>query len=468
MQAPEVLPPAERGMQTPEAAGATITPLTLEVVTQSAATMYPGLEAALREMDIAQGKETSAWGEFDLKAKADSIAGPMGFYKNYRTGVKLEQATMPGGLVYGQYRIGDGSFPTWYGERETNEGGEFKVGYLASLLQGRAIDPRRAAIFQAQLRQEQVEPAVQVIVLDIVFAASDVYWSWVAAGASRRVQQNLLDFTRERNRIYEIRVQNKDLAPIELVQNERLLASRQAKLYEAERKLQQSAIKLSLFLRDPTGRGVVPSAAALPRALVRPKDRRSQTVEEDIALAQSSRPELRELNVIQRQVELDRQLATNQTLPSLDAGFDASKDVGAQASSKGDKTPFELEAGLYFEMPLQRRKAYGKIREADGKLAQLGAKRRLTEDKIAIEVRDAVNAIQLASDRARQTEVGVRTAKELVDAERLRLDNGDSDLLRVAIQEASAIEAELADIEALADYWKAEAALRAALGILPP
>ena len=152
--------------------------LRLREVIESVYASFPALEAARSEAEIAAGKETSALGEFDFKVKAESMSAPMGYYKNYRNQLKLEQGLFPGGNVFGQYRSGDGNFPVWYGERETNEGGEFKLGLISPLLRDRAIDQRRSDLFQATLRRQQVDPMVQSQLLEYTYFAADAYWSW--------------------------------------------------------------------------------------------------------------------------------------------------------------------------------------------------------------------------------------------------------------------------------------------------
>lgn len=440
-------------------------PLLLDEVTTSVYYAYPGLEAALREMEIAAGKEQAAHGEFDLKLKAGSQSDPLGFYQTYKNAVKVEQALWHGGGFYGQYRLGRGNYPTWDG-LETNDGGEFKVGVLRPLLQNSAIDQRRADIFQATLRRQQVEPAVHALLLELVRDAADAYWSWVAAGRSYDVQRTLLRVTIDRNNVYEGRVAAGDLPRIELVQNQRLIASREAKLVEAERKLQSTAIKLSLYLRDEAGQPLVPSSALLPTSFPDPPPVVSDDEATVIAASLANRPELREIDIVRQQVEVDLAQAENLLLPDLTATLDAAQDVGAP-TPKGDKTPFQLSAGLYFDVPLERNKAQGKLRESRGKLAQLAAKRRLVENKVAIEVQDARSALATSHERVLRARENTQLAWELVTAERDRFQGQDSDLLRVAIQETAAIEAALTEIEALADYYKAEAALRAATAVDP-
>lgn len=441
--------------------------LRLREVIESVYASFPALEAARSEAEIAAGKETSALGEFDFKVKAESMSAPMGYYKNYRNQLKLEQGLFPGGNVFGQYRSGDGNFPVWYGERETNEGGEFKLGLISPLLRDRAIDQRRSDLFQATLRRQQVDPMVQSQLLDYTYFAADAYWSWVAAGLSLDAQEELLRVTVERNRVYEERVRAGDLAQIELIQNERLIAAREAKVIEARRKLQQSAIKLSLFLRDSAGNPVlVPDSARRPTF----PEIQLPSVEQlarDIDEALDVRPELRELDFQQEQAKVDLAYGQNLRLPALNVVMEASKDVGAAASSKGDKTPFELEAGLLFDVPLQRRKADGKIREAEGKLNQIAAKRRFTENKVTIEVQDAMSALVNAHERLGRAQENHRLARQLEKAERDRFEAQDSDLLRVAIQETAEIEAALSVVEAQAELYKAEAAYRASRGVNP-
>ncbi|MDA0660880.1 MAG: TolC family protein, partial [Planctomycetota bacterium] len=181
----------------------------------------------------------------------------------------------------------------------------------------------------------------------------------------------------------------------------------------------------------------------------------------------SNRPELRELRWQRREAEVDLALGRNQMLPGLNAAFESSQDVGRAASSKRDKSPFELEAGILLDVPLQRRKARGKIMESQGKIAQLMAKQRFTEDKIAIQVRDAVSALATTYDRILRARENARLARELEVAERLRFNAGASDLLRVALQEGSAIEALLLEIDALSDYFKSQAAFEAAVATDP-
>jgi outer membrane protein TolC len=465
-------PPTISGLQTlgeeisPPPADGDLGPLQLSEVISSVEASFPVVRAAMMEAAVAEGKQLSARGAFDLKLEAISLNMPEGFYQNYRQGVKAEQPTFNGGTVYGMYRIGDGSFQPWYGERETNEGGEFKVGAALPLLRGRAIDERRAEILKADLQRAMVDPVVQQEVLFAVQAASNVYWSWIAAGKARNVTRDLLNVAIERNNAIKRQVELGNLPITEQQQNERLIASREAKLIEAERKLQAAAIKLSLFLRDVEGRPVVPTSALLPDEIPEATSLNLDDFQQQVDLALRQRPELRGLSLMRQTVEVDLRQGENELLPNLSAVLEASKDVGGATSSKGDKTPFELEAGLLFDVPLQRSKARGKIQSAEGKLTQLSLKQQFQANKIIAEVQDAMSARLAAYERLQQARTSVELAKKLVAAEYRSFELGNSDVLRIALQEAAELDAQILEIEALRDYFQAEADFRAAIGAL--
>ena len=83
---------------------------------------------------------------------------------------------------------------------------------------------------------------------------------------------------------------------------------------------------------------------------------------------------------------------------------------------------------------------------------------------IAVEVRDAHAGIVAAYRRVALARAQVEAARALADAERSRFQRGDSTLLFVNIREQAEADAELLEIEALADYHRAAVDLHAALG----
>lgn len=429
---------------------------------------YPVLVNARLERSVADGKQLSKWGEFDTNLKAYNTNGPLGFYKTYRNGFSVNKPVFHnGGYVYSGYRIGDGSFQPWYKERETNESGELSVGAGVPLLKGRAIDERRAELGKAAAARQAVEPFVQLQLLEFVREATQVYWKWVAAGKTLEARRRILRLALQRVDQIEARIKAEDLAEIARINNNQLIASRQTKIIEAERKLQAAAIKLSLYWRDANGQPIIPDESQNPSVFPNaPQLNRSQ-LNNDIADAVAARPEIAELSFLTQQVQIDLAKANNSLLPKIDVILYASQDLGPRASKTGDKTPFELEAGFKGEVPLQRREARGKIQAARAKLSQIAVKRQFVVDKTTAMVQDAFSALLASSRRIEQAALTVKLANQTLEMGKAQFEADDVGVYILNLYEKDLVEAEIALIDAKLDFFSAWADYRAILAIDP-
>lgn len=436
--------------------------LELEEVIQSVHRSYPMLEAVLYNRNIAFGENLAAQGAFDLKLKGSSQNGPVGFYETYRQSVGLEQPTYWGGSVFGGYRLGRGSFQPWYQERQTDEGGEFTTGVAVPLARNVDIDERRADLWRTSLERRLAEPEIQLQRIDFIRAASYAYWDWVAAGRRYEIAASLLDMAQQRNQAVQRKVETGDTEPPVLEDNRRLIFSREAKVIEARRKRQEAAIKLSLFYRDELGQPLL--ASDLQQADFPAPDVLNETaLAEDIRAALSSRPELVAINLRLRQLQIDMAEARNDLLPDVQAVVAASQDVGEPATVKKDKSEFELDAGLSLDVPVQRRKARGKIAAVAGKQGQLIAKQRMAADKITSEVQAVYAALTAAYGQISRARQSVILADRLAAIERRKFELGESDLLSVNLREQQAADAHSIEIDALYEYHTARADYRAVL-----
>ncbi|QDV52607.1 TolC family protein [Gimesia fumaroli] len=438
------------------------TGLALEEVIDSVYQSYPLLDAALYSREVAAGDRLQTLGEFDRKFKAATENGPMGYYKTYRQHIGLVKPLYQGGEVFAGYKIGRGNFQPWYKERQTNEAGEFKAGFSVPLSRNRDIDARRAALWRATFGVDAVEPDIQAQLIGFVQEGTYAYWDWVAAGAKLVIADQILKLAESRTDRIRSQVENGFLDPPELTDNLRLVAERSGKRAFAERKLQQAAVKLSLYYRDAYGNPLIPGPDKIPTfpdlKLIDPEQ-----VEHDSLLALERRPEIYALDLFQRQLDIDHSEAMNDCLPAVDLVMAAAQDVGYRTDPKNDKGPFQLDAMLYVDVPIERRKARGKIQSVSGKISQLNAKRKLTEEKIVAEVESAYAGLIGAFKQAKQAEQAVGYAEDLARRERRNFEEGLSDLLKVTLREQYAVESAEKAVDAKLLYFKEQADYRAAL-----
>ena len=442
---------------------ATLSSVTLDAVIDSVYRSYPLLRAEVTQRQTAAGQQLAAWGAYDYQITGATENQGVGFYENFRHRIEVSRDIFAGGRAFAGYRLGRGEFEPWYKERETNEGGEFKLGLIRPLRQGRVIDAQRAAVYSALYERQRVEPAIRIQLIDFVAAGSTAYWQWVAAGQRYELARELLRLAEERNRQIERRVEVGDLDPPALPENERLVLNRRGRLLDAERVLEQAIARLSLYYRTTSGVPIVVDDDARSRRLA--LDVPPPSVVADLPRAVANRPELAELLAQRRRQSVALAQAQNLLLPTLDAALLAKQDVGGAASSPDTKEDFELEASLFLDVPLQRRNARGRVAQAQAAMARLSAREQIERDRVRVDLEVAAAAIETAIARVEAAEESVELAKELVRVERRRFELGDASLLEVTLREQQLADSATDLINAQLDSQLGAVAYRAALGL---
>ncbi len=439
--------------------------LSLETVLRSVENDYPLLAAVFQERGITAGQLVAAEGPFNTNLVGEGKSVPLGFYQYTIGDMYLEKANWRGGKSFAGYRIGTGpTFPIWFGDLETNTGGEFRAGYTQSLLQGLAIDKRRAEFRKAQIARATAEPVIIGQRIDFMRAGAIAYWEWVAAGRKYIIAQQVLRTAVERNKVLAERVRRGDAAEIEQTDNQRIVVDREAKLIASGRKFQETAIKLSLFFRDAEGLPALPDPVQLPHEFPLPQPAIPEGLGRDVQLAMQFRPELRELTLKRQSVSVELSLAQNQMLPQLDSYTKVAKDLGTE-SPPIDKTPFQLEAGLVGGVPLERSAAIGSTRAAQAALAQVSAKTRWYQDKITADVQDTVSALIATYSQLRPRREAVQLTYRMEVAERRKYELGDSNLFVLNLRELDTRDAAALEVDAILAYFIATADYHAALGL---
>lgn len=440
--------------------------LQLEDVLASVERHFPLILAAEQEIVLAEARALRARGAFDTRLNANGGSDALGFYQNDSLDVELEQPTRLWGSTFsGGYRIGKGDFASYDGDQKTNDGGELRLGVKVPLLQGRQIDKRRIAEWRARIERERAEPLILLKRLETTKKAADAYWRWVAWSQSREIARLLLGLAEDRQTQIERAVEEGQVAPIAITDNQRSIVDRRSKLVKAQRGVEKSAIKLSLYWRDERGWPLVPSDTGESVNFPPARDPVGVFVPGDIDLALAQRPELRGLELEIASLELERSLAENDRLPTLDFGVKASQDFGDTSSNPDDKEDLELKALVTLRVPLQRRAAIGKQREAEAKIAKLQRELQYGRELTTSAVQDAVSALTQSWAQLEQARENVRLADLLAEAERVQLRAGESDLFRVNVREQQAAVAASGVVEVLEEHFRSLALYRVVLGV---
>lgn len=435
-------------------------PLELATVLTSVTSRYPPYLSTLLERDLASGRLTQAMGAFDTSLVAKGGSRVEGYYDARTGSTLLEQPLATGDTVYGGYRISDGTLPA-YDKDRTQDNGELVFGGRVPLLRDRAIDRRRTGVRQAEIDLLIADPTIARARIDYVRAATRTYFTWIAAGRRVRVANELLRLATGRVEALQRGVDRQFLAPIDLVDNERLIAQRKVLVVGAERQFQQVALELSLFLRADDDTPVVAGLERLPNDTP-PTTGLEGEQRDDVAKAIRQRPELRRFQLLLDRARTDLQLAENQTLPNLDLVIEAARSLSDGPYT--DREDMELWIGGELKLPLQRRDALGRREQAIARLSQTLIDERFARDRIVAEVVDARSAVRAAFEQMAGASKNVELARQMVAAEQRTFDLGRSDLLRIQLREIQLADAQVQELDAQLAYFRARADLRAALG----
>jgi cobalt-zinc-cadmium efflux system outer membrane protein len=461
----EAAEPGSTGSGTEATASQRGGPLRLAEVEQSVESFFPLIEAAQRDLQVAEGELQTARGAFDPVVRARADGAPLGYYQNGRVDLLVETPTPWWGTTFfGGYRASFGKFADYDGKLETNQYGEIRGGVQVPLWRNGPIDRRRANIARAEIGRGAASAGVTQQRIESLRLGSLRYWDWLAAGQRFRLANALLTLASTRDEQMAVRVQRGDLPVIERTDNRRALLQRQGLAVLAERSQQQAAIELSLYLRGTDGSPIVVEPSRLPGAFPRPPeggiDSSAARIERDIEWALQKRPEIERLRLAREQLRVERDWAKNQQAPAIDAQMAVSQDFGPGSDTR---QPTVLEGSLVIDIPTINRAARGRVAAAQAGMARIDAQLRLQRDRIGAEVRDMLSALAAASERVRFAAEEVRTAREVEAAERERFALGDSTLFVVNLREQATFEAALREIDALADFQRALTTYRAVL-----
>jgi outer membrane protein TolC len=293
-------------------------------------------------------------------------------------------------------------------------------------------------------------------VTNVLQAVEDTYWLVDEARAQLKVSEEGLALARELHQMNKIRVDVGTLAPLELVQSEAGIATREEDIIRAQGRVGDAQDLLRRLLNVPSGdlwtQDIITLTEADPAVP-------SISLESEMAAALEKRPDLQRLRLQLKNREIEAAYARNQTLPRVDIA--ASYGLGGAAGSGfltnpitgqrqrvrtdlGDAlnqvTGFDFPTwtlGVNFALPLQNRAAKAQNAIAELELERVRAQLHDAESLVTTEVRTAARGIDTAAKQVAAAKASRRLAEKNLDAERKRYENGMSTSFQVLqIQEA--------------------------------
>jgi outer membrane protein len=328
--------------------------------------------------------------------------------------------------------------------------------------------------------EQQVATTLQLV--------ENAYWDLVQARKEVEVAEESLRLAQDLHRMNRVRVDVGTLAPLELVQSEVGIATRQESIILAQQTKENAEDTLRQLLHLEEG-----ELWNLPIVPTTPPETPVPQIDLDAAIATAlvERPELRNQELQLDLRELDVAYFRNQMLPRLDltarygyngiGGTVRNPVTGEVIQSGGasdaikqvrDRDFDGWRLQLDFAFPLQNRTARAAKAIADVNLEQGKTQLEELQETVRTEVRRAVRGVRASAQEIESASASVRLAEQNVDAERKRYENGLSTSFQVLeIQEdlTAARSRQVAAVgryrRALAEYYRSIGRLLDAEGV---
>lgn len=348
-----------------------------------------------------------------------------------------------------------------------NNSKQLFTGISLPLGRGLFTDDRRAALQQAKLFVGLNEAEQIKLINKILLEAAKEYWQWYYSYYNYRLLNKNTRIAQEIFRRVKLNAYFGEASVIDTVQAKITLQQRLVEQQEAFLDFVNSGIKISNYLWDSEGKPLQLSNSVAP-VLVQADGEllSSETLEELIYLARQNHPDLIKLGVKLDQLEVDRKLAKEYLKPRLDLSYNFLNQPIAPGSDFQSFTFLNnYKFGLDFAMPILIRKERAKLAQTKIKIRSVDYERTQAEREIINQVNMVYNQLVNTNGILQQQNNMAVNYDRLLSAELLNLENGESDLFKINVQQEKLIQSQSKLLKLKAEYEKMKATMYWAAGV---
>lgn len=314
------------------------------------------------------------------------------------------------------------------------------------------------------ISREEFQLEVESVVSDVIVQ----YWSLVEALEQLEVAEESLELAKELHEMNRIQVEVGTKAPLEMVQSEVGVATREEDIIRLSASVEDAADNLRQLINLDQGSlweiGIVPVTD--PEVEHVPID-----LKEAVQTAIEERPDVRRQLLSNSTLEIQAEVAANQKKPRLDLFAEyAFNGIAGSYSDTFDQIVDNDFNGwtvaATFAMPIQNRQAKAESAQADLAVSEGNASLRNLKQQVLTEVRRNARAVETAAKQIESARVSSKLADRNLDAERKRYENGLSTSFQVLEIQEDLSNARSREVSAVINYRQALSNFHRALGTL--
>jgi outer membrane protein TolC len=343
---------------------------------------------------------------------------------------------------------------------------QFYTGISLPIGKGLFTDERRAALKQAKLFTQIAEAEQIKLINKILLEAAKDYWTWYYSYYNYRFLSRSVNIASEVFRRVQLDASLGEASVIDTVQAKITLQQRIVERQETYLEFLNAGIRVSNYLWNTDEKPLQLSLLVAP--VLMPGDQEAlsaQTLEELSYMARQNHPELKKLTLKLGQLSVERKLAVEYLKPRFDLSYNF---LNRPISPDGTFRPSfgtDYKFGLDFSIPIFLRKERAKLGQTNIKIRSTELERTQAEREILNQIQQVFN--QLANTRLilNQQSSMVSNYERILQAELLNLENGESDLFKINVQQEKLIVSQTKLLKLKAEYEKMKATLYWAAGV---
>ena len=367
-------------------------------------------------------------------------------------------------------------------------GSTLLLGFRQPLLKDFGLKVNRREILVARNNQDISEHQLRTVLIETIYQVEEAYWRLVHSIEYLKAKQQSLDLARDLLSKNQKEEEVGMIAPIEILSAQAEVATREADILQARIMVSNSQDSLRTLMNLEAEKE---NAEAIVVPIDTPvHEQKDVSMQESLALARENRPDLLADQVDLGTKEIDVGYFRNQLLPRLDlqasywspgisgtqilyldgdplTGIVTGTLPGSASDSIRDALKFRYKnwsVGLTLTLPLSSllTKADYVLAKASREQAALRLQHR--EQQVALEVRNAVRAVQTNFERVQAYRLARELAASKLEAEEKKLQVGLSTNYIVLQYQRDLADARTAELLASIDYNLSLAGLERAQG----
>jgi outer membrane protein TolC len=344
---------------------------------------------------------------------------------------------------------------------------QVSTGISLPLGQGLFIDERRALIKQSRYFGNLAEAEQNKQVNKLLLTVIKSYWEWYYAYEQFKLIEQSITIAEELYRRTKLDYTYGEVAAIDTIQAKITLQSRLVEYETAKLQLLQNRLGLSVHLWDENAFPLELQENVFPTDVysfgITPTDSSLSKLQN---WALENHPEITKLKAKIGQQEIEQRWASEQLKPTMNLSYSS---IDAPITSDADFKALEWQdnykLGLDFAFPIFLRKERGKLQKSKLYVETLEYSILQTRQEINAEIRATFASLKTNQILSNQYQAMANNYQLLLNAVIFDLENGESDLFKLNIQQDKFIESQLKALKAKTNFEKMKATLPQVIGL---